>query len=227
MTLINEFSARLEFTVIDCPHCGIQFAITKDFEKRKREDHETFYCPRGHSQYFPQENEKERLKRQLKDNPRTLLRKNGKGKLGSRIHPEDQRRMDFFRDLARGIRNPTRENISQIASYTEPFDPLMSPFAHREAAALELPNVVVVRTLSKAHGLAGVRVGYALGRPDTIRWLRAAGNPYAVSGPGLELALGCLQRPARTSAAVERVRTEREELRREIMESIRESLEDD
>lgn len=34
-------------------------------------------------------------------------------------------------------------------------------------------NVVVLRTFSKVHGLAGLRVGYALGRPDTIKKLRA------------------------------------------------------
>lgn len=34
-------------------------------------------------------------------------------------------------------------------------------------------NVVVLRTFSKVHGLAGLRVGYAIGRPDTIKKLRA------------------------------------------------------
>lgn len=34
--------------------------------------------------------------------------------------------------------------------------------------ALELPNVVVSRTFSKVYGLAGLRVGYAVGRPETI-----------------------------------------------------------
>lgn len=54
--------------------------------------------------------------------------------------------------------------------------------------ALELPNAVVFRTLSKAWGLAGLRVGYALGAPEAITALRAAGNPYPVSGPSLWLA---------------------------------------
>ena len=34
-------------------------------------------------------------------------------------------------------------------------------------------NVVVLRTFSKVHGLAGLRVGYAVGRPDTMTRLRA------------------------------------------------------
>jgi histidinol-phosphate aminotransferase len=46
------------------------------------------------------------------------------------------------------------------------------------AAALALPNAVVVRTFSKAFGLAGLRVGYAIAPPDVARWLRAAGSPF-------------------------------------------------
>lgn len=49
------------------------------------------------------------------------------------------------------------------------------------AALLTRPNVVIIRTLSKAWGLAGLRLGYALGAPEVIARLRAAGGPYAVS----------------------------------------------
>ena len=51
-----------------------------------------------------------------------------------------------------------------------------------------LRNVVVLRTLSKAWGLAGLRVGYAVARPELIGWLETAGHPFAVSGPSLLLA---------------------------------------
>ena len=34
--------------------------------------------------------------------------------------------------------------------------------------ALETPRVIVARTFSKAYGLAGLRVGYAVGRPETL-----------------------------------------------------------
>ncbi len=54
--------------------------------------------------------------------------------------------------------------------------------------ALQLPNVVVVRTLSKAWGMAGLRLGYVAGPERIVGWLRAAGHPYAVSGPSLAMA---------------------------------------
>ncbi len=76
--------------------------------------------------------------------------------------------------------------------------------------ALALPNAVAVRTLSKAWGLAGLRVGYALGPPDVLRWLRAAGNPFAVSGVSAGLAAAWLETGQSTvDAFVQRVRRER------------------
>jgi histidinol-phosphate aminotransferase len=54
--------------------------------------------------------------------------------------------------------------------------------------AIEQPNVVVLRTFSKAWGLAGLRVGYAIGPERVINWMRMAKSPYAVSDLSLKLA---------------------------------------
>lgn len=81
-------------------------------------------------------------------------------------------------------------------------------------AALAAPNTVIVRTFSKAWGLAGLRVGYALGAPPWIDALRRAGNPYPVSGLSLELARRALAQPELAEAYVAEVRREREELNR-------------
>ena len=85
------------------------------------------------------------------------------------------------------------------------------------AAVLDLPNVVVTRTLSKAWGLAGCRVGYAIGTPDVIAVLRAAGGPYPVAGLSIALALRQLARGAAPLAGhVARVREERAALTRQL-----------
>jgi histidinol-phosphate aminotransferase len=42
-------------------------------------------------------------------------------------------------------------------------------------------RVVVVRTLSKLYGLAGLRVGYAVGAPEVIRELEKSRGPYKVN----------------------------------------------
>ncbi|HZN38451.1 MAG TPA: aminotransferase class I/II-fold pyridoxal phosphate-dependent enzyme [Planctomycetota bacterium] len=45
-------------------------------------------------------------------------------------------------------------------------------------AALGFDNAVVVRTFSKAFGLAGLRVGYAIATPRVVGWLRVVGSPF-------------------------------------------------
>ncbi len=80
-------------------------------------------------------------------------------------------------------------------------------------AALELGNVVVVRTLSKAYGLAGLRVGYLLGPPELIDDISAHGNPYPVAALSAQLALERLRWPAsELTAFIEEVKRERAEL---------------
>ena len=82
------------------------------------------------------------------------------------------------------------------------------------AAVTDLPNVVVLRTLSKAWGLAGCRIGYAVGSPEVVARLRCAGAPYPVAGPSIALALRCLaEGDAALHAPVACVREERSKLR--------------
>lgn len=45
----------------------------------------------------------------------------------------------------------------------------------------DYPNVVVLRTFSKAHGLAGLRVGYSISQPELTQHLRVSATPFAVS----------------------------------------------
>jgi histidinol-phosphate/aromatic aminotransferase/cobyric acid decarboxylase-like protein len=79
--------------------------------------------------------------------------------------------------------------------------------------ALALPNVLVVRSLSKAYGLAGLRIGYALGAPEVIAWMRAAAGPYTVAGPSLHVAMARLALPRDdVDAYLARARLERSRL---------------
>jgi histidinol-phosphate aminotransferase len=42
-------------------------------------------------------------------------------------------------------------------------------------------NVLVLRTFSKAHGLAGIRLGYACGDPELLRYFARVRNSFSVS----------------------------------------------
>ncbi len=79
--------------------------------------------------------------------------------------------------------------------------------------ALSLPNVVVTRTLSKALGLAGIRVGYVLASRDVIHWMQTVTNPYSVSSLSLRVARKRLSMSEDdVSAFIDRVRPERSSL---------------
>lgn len=66
------------------------------------------------------------------------------------------------------------------------------------------PNVVVLRTFSKAHGLAGLRVGYSVSNPELTQHLRVAATPFAVSQIAERAAVTSLQN---FSQVVERVQS--------------------
>ena len=68
------------------------------------------------------------------------------------------------------------------------------PFARENAIPLlaRYPNLVVVRTLSKAYALAGIRVGYALAQPELIGLLDRVRDSYNVNRLSQAAALAAL-----------------------------------
>jgi len=78
----------------------------------------------------------------------------------------------------------------------------------------KLPHLAILRTLSKAHGLAGARCGTLIADPEVIALLRKVMPPYAIAQSTLEAVLGLLE-PARLADAGKRIaliRAERERL---------------
>jgi histidinol-phosphate aminotransferase len=61
--------------------------------------------------------------------------------------------------------------------------------------ALSTPNVLVARTFSKAYGMAGMRIGYAIGMVDTLKPLAQLKMPYNVSVFGVAAAIASLNDP--------------------------------
>jgi histidinol-phosphate aminotransferase len=55
------------------------------------------------------------------------------------------------------------------------------------------PNVIIARTLSKAYGLAGMRFGYSLSHPDTMRQMSALALPWNVGTLTMWAGLAALQ----------------------------------
>ncbi|UQX04910.1 Rv2231c family pyridoxal phosphate-dependent protein CobC [Streptomyces sp. RerS4] len=86
----------------------------------------------------------------------------------------------------------------------------------REALAgrLDVPGLVVLRSLTKTWGLAGLRIGYVLAEPEVIAKLAAAQPLWPVSTPALIAAEACVSPRALAEAeeAARRIEVDREHL---------------
>lgn len=110
-------------------------------------------------------------------------------------------------DLSRLLDRAAPTPVLVDLAYTEYADDDLTP------VALAHPNAILVRTLSKAWGLAGLRIGCAITGPALRDRVRAVCNPYPVSGLAAALALAWLDRGCDWVAArVARVRAERDAL---------------
>jgi len=63
------------------------------------------------------------------------------------------------------------------------------------AGARDVPGLIVVRSLTKTWGLAGLRAGYLLASAPHVRALARPRPPWAVSGPALAAVWPAARRP--------------------------------
>jgi len=91
-------------------------------------------------------------------------------------------------------------------------DEAYAPFANENAVSLlaRYPRLVVVRTLSKAYALAGIRVGYALAHPEIIDLLDRVRDSYNVNRLSQAAALAAIGDTAYFAAMVARVKATRD-----------------
>lgn len=81
-----------------------------------------------------------------------------------------------------GLRRPNRVVVVDEAFCDEPGSSLIGP---------QMDGLLVLRSLTKAFGLAGVRAGYVVGDPDLVARLAAQQPPWSVSTPALAAIEAC------------------------------------
>lgn len=121
--------------------------------------------------------------------------------------------------VVRALGSP--EAVAEMAARVAPallvIDEGLAEFADAPSAVTVIDahaNLVVLRSLSLAHGLAGARVGAALARPETLARLASVMEPYALPEVSIRLALQALDpsRMMETGQRIALVRSERERL---------------
>lgn len=85
---------------------------------------------------------------------------------------------------------PAEITVALDEAYTEYLRAEDTPLATEDIA--KYPNLVGLRTFSKAYGLAGLRIGYAFGQPDMIEALNKVSIPFSVNSVAQAGALASL-----------------------------------
>jgi histidinol-phosphate aminotransferase len=80
----------------------------------------------------------------------------------------------------------------------------------------DYPRLVVVRTASKAYALAGLRVGFAVARPEMIARMAPYRPPGSVAVPSVAIVTAALGDPDAARPNMTRVERERERLTRDL-----------
>ncbi|KKY18190.1 putative histidinol-phosphate aminotransferase [Phaeomoniella chlamydospora] len=92
-------------------------------------------------------------------------------------------------DIQKVLEHPTWNGIVVVDEAYIDFAPDGSSLAEW---VTEWPNLVVIQTLSKAFGLAGIRLGVAFTSPEIARLLNSLKAPYNISSPTSALASAAL-----------------------------------
>ncbi|KAL4815634.1 pyridoxal phosphate-dependent transferase [Aspergillus spinulosporus] len=95
-------------------------------------------------------------------------------------------------DVQKVLEHPTWNGVVVLDEAYIDFAPEGSSLAEWVA---EWPNLVVMQTLSKAFGLAGIRLGVAFTSPEIATLLNSLKAPYNISSPTSALAMAALGNP--------------------------------
>ncbi len=63
--MADTFVATIALVAVSCGKCDAVFGMESQFYDRRRDDHETCYCPNGHPRCFTSKSEAEELRDQL------------------------------------------------------------------------------------------------------------------------------------------------------------------
>lgn len=119
--------------------------------------------------------------------------------------------LDDIKDLAEAVKEKSLIVVDE--AYLE--------FTQAESAISlikEHSNVVVLRTLSKAWGMAGLRCGSLIAHPDLIQFLKKIIAPYPMPRPVQQLAIHQLSQKEWFNEQLQLILRERESLQRQLNE---------
>lgn len=106
--------------------------------------------------------------------------------------------------VERFVRRVRQESPETAIHIDEAYMDYVHDAAVRTAAPLagELPRVFISKSLSKAHGMAGLRIGYAVGQPATVSAIAQQSGLGSMNALSAAAAIASLDDPAHIAAEV-------------------------
>lgn len=128
-------------------------------------------------------------------------------------NPNNPTGYSFKIDEIKKILNAFRDKVVLVdEAYFEFYGETMVPFIN------EYDNLIVTRTLSKAWGLAAIRVGFLISKAENIKKLEKYKTPYNVNSISQEIAIEVLKDEKRFRENLNMIINEREALYKSLLD---------
>lgn len=164
---MQGFSELMGYVIEHCYKCGVPFAMTHDFQKRRLQDRQTFYCPSGHGQVYTGKSPEQKLREELERKQNALDAERGRA-----IALEQQR--DQIAKAHRKMRDRVRNGVCPCCSRT--FQNLM---AHMRTEHPDF-GTATLKMLRDAYGLTQSAVANEIGITSVYVSLHERGKSVPV-----------------------------------------------
>jgi histidinol-phosphate aminotransferase len=122
-------------------------------------------------------------------------------------------------DIRSFVQRVRRTSPDTVIHFDEAYHEYVTDPSYESAVqlAIDTPGVFVSRTFSKCYGMAGIRIGYGVGHPDTMRTLSRYSLTFNTNTPGVAAAHAALN----TDGFVERERARNAEVKKVTVDFFR------
>lgn len=148
---MGQFSDNEWFEIEHCCNCGMAFAMTTDFQKRRLKDRKSFYCPSGHGQHYTGRSEAQKLRAELR------RANNRADEMQQQAAKEGQRAASISRSYKR-VRDRVKNGVCPCCNRT--FDNLAR---HMKTKHEDYGNNQQLRTMRLAYGLSQRQLATEIG----------------------------------------------------------------
>ena len=133
-----EITANATLVTEECYRCGVLFAMPKEMQKRRLEDHKDFYCPAGHGQHYVGKTEEQKLRDRLAAEEQRRERAEARERVARRHAEHEASRANGYKgQMVKAKKKLTRVAAGVCPECNRTFQNLARHMAHQHGPAGE------------------------------------------------------------------------------------------